>query len=332
MIRDIATKINELAQNHKIGRLQDLRKELKPLKQRAGRTIFHNRTINDKEQWAFHYGGRKELQFNIGIEKTDFRYGVALSLEKSPSLYDISILFPVAKRLNQFIREEASFFRKYQMWHYRKGTRSATGAIEEISEDLLKPKTFIFIGKKVQIEMLNYKDVLSTFDDLMTPYLFVLAPGKSVNMDTMDLSDDFTFSRQRQRLPKHRNYSYEAKAVNLDIRHTLIQEELVRRLTQKYGSGKVGWECRCGRKRIDVVLKDGQEHVFYEIKVSGSARACVRDAIGQLMDYAYWPDRQNASRLVVVGEEESDDKTKKYIHHLKKRLNLPIEYQRIEIE
>ena len=87
-----------------------------------------------------------------------------------------------------------------------------------------------------------------------------------------------------------------------------------------------------GSKKIDVVLKNGNEVIFYEIKVSGSAKACIRDAIGQLMEYAYWPDRRNANLLVVVGEEAIDDKTAKYLQYLNNSFSLPIQYEQISID
>lgn len=55
------------------------------LNQRArGRAIGDSRTTFDS--YAFHVGGRTELQFNIGLESgdEDLRYGVAFSLENQP--------------------------------------------------------------------------------------------------------------------------------------------------------------------------------------------------------------------------------------------------------
>jgi hypothetical protein len=81
----IAFQINSLAEGYQIGKLQEIRKELKGLKKRPTKNIFTPITISDK--WAFHHGGRREIQFNIGIEDTNnLRYGVAFSLETSKAL------------------------------------------------------------------------------------------------------------------------------------------------------------------------------------------------------------------------------------------------------
>lgn len=58
-------------------------------------------------------------------------------------------------------------------------------------------------------------------------------------------------------------------------------------LCEKYGYENVSFEHRIGGKKIDIVLRDNNSFVFYEIKSNNSAKACIRDAIGQLLEYAY---------------------------------------------
>jgi hypothetical protein len=333
MISDIAYRINELSHGHKIGDLQSIRKEIKKLQRRPGSEIFHAETIYDEENYAYHYGGRKELQFNIGFEEEGLRYGIALSLESSQTLPDITLLYPNAKRLNQFIRQEPNFFNEYKMWHYQNGERSPIGPVKEISEDLLKPKTFIFIGKLQPENLIDFDKILTTFDELLKPYIFVEKTAESGIIEyEINENNEFNFEVKSPKLPMKRDYSIEERSINLNIRHTLIQEELIKKLREKYGYSNVSPEHPIGSKKIDVVLKNGNEVIFYEIKVSGSAKACIRDAIGQLMEYAYWPDRKNANLLVVVGEEAIDDRTAKYLQYLNNSFSLSIQYEQISID
>jgi len=58
--------------------------------------------------------------------------------------------------------------------------------------------------------------------------------------------------------------------------------------------------------RIDTVVSQDGGYWFYEIKTAMSARACIRDALAQLLEYAYWPGAREASRLIIVGEPELD--------------------------
>ena len=334
MIRDIANRINDLAQSHRIGQLQDIRKKINAFDRRPGSSIFRKNTISDKGEWAYHFGGRKELQFNIGIEEEGLRYGVAFSLESSRTLPDITLLYPKARRLNQFIRQNPDFFSEYSMWCWVADKwRSKTDPVKEITEDLLRPKTFIFIGKLQSMEQIDYDAVLKTFDELLKPYLYVENIAEAgIIEDEIDSTDQFQFESKRTRLAQERTYTLEQKSVNLSVRHSLIQQEMTKRLEIQHGPENVSVEQEISGKKIDIVLRVGDSYHFFEIKTSGSAKACIRDAIGQLMEYAYWPGRVNAEKLVIVGEDEIDGKTKDYLAFVRKQFSLPIQYERVEIE
>ncbi|HUI91139.1 MAG TPA: hypothetical protein VLX68_02725 [Chitinivibrionales bacterium] len=332
MIRKIAYQINDLSHEYKIGNLQRIRKDIKKFKRRPGSDIFTDETIDKNDGWAFHFGGRKELQFNIGLEEDGFRYGIALSLQDSQTVPDISLLFPKAKRLNQFIRQFPDFFAEYQMWSHYGNERSNIGPVKEITEDLLKLHTFIFIGKLVDEKKIDLRQILQTYDELLKPYVFVEKVDNSEIIEFEQNEDgEFSFEVKKRKLPKNREYTLESKSINLSVRHTLVQEKLMEILCKKFGYENVSAEHQIGGKKIDIVLKDGNKYVFYEIKMNGSAKACIRDAIGQLMEYAYWPNKQNADSLVVVGEEEIDSKTEVYLKHLNNKYNLPIQYEQISI-
>jgi len=122
-ISAIATAINELAPDHPIGKLQELRTKMKQLKRTAS-VIFDisRKSVNEKEGWAFHTGGREEIQFNIGIERKQdrFRFGVAFSLEPSRSLHDIAPLLPKIERFNEFVRNNFEALDPFRMWVWRK--------------------------------------------------------------------------------------------------------------------------------------------------------------------------------------------------------------------
>lgn len=197
----------------------------------------------------------------------------------------------------------------------------------------MQPKTFIFIGKLQNEAEIDYDKILRTFDELLKPYIFVEKTSESgIIEDSVNESDDFTFQVQTPKLPTKRDYSIEEKAIDLDIRHTLLQEALIKKLRETHGHDDVSPEHPIRGKKIDVVLKTGDEFVFYEIKTSGSAKACIRDALGQLMEYAYWPGKRNASSIVVVGEDAIDDKTADYLQYLNSSFALPLQYEQIAID
>lgn len=176
-IRKIAYKINEKAQNYKMSNFQKFRTEIKG-KQNNHSAIFGEKTIFDEDgEWsyAFHYGGRTEIQFNIGFEGNIFRYGIAFSLEPSFRLSDpISIFNDKILKFNDFVNENADEFDDINLWYFQNKQRSKTNKIRPITKDLIKNGTFIFIGKYIDIKQeIDYDEVLNTFDRLLEIYLFI---------------------------------------------------------------------------------------------------------------------------------------------------------------
>jgi len=62
-----------------------------------------------------------------------------------------------------------------------------------------------------------------------------------------------------------------------------------------------------------------------------SPRACIREAIGQLLEYAFWPGAQEAIHLTVAGESPLDPDGDDYLRQLRDRFGLPIDYQQITV-
>lgn len=122
----IAAELNQRAMAHPIGSLQEIRAELHN-KRRAGQDIFRSSTIFPKWAFAFHFGGRGELQFNIGFENDsrELRHGVAFSFEPSRNFQrPVEVLRPKVKPFNEFMRLRSNLYGDLRMWHYKDGTRS----------------------------------------------------------------------------------------------------------------------------------------------------------------------------------------------------------------
>ena len=172
-LKSIANKINQKSKDFEIGKLQGIRKALKGLKRKANSNIFVDDSNTMTEDWAFHYGGRSEIQFNIGFEDEGFRFGLAFSLETSQTLPDINLLKPKIKKLNTLYDDKPELFSDYRMWYWQNGERSEIFDFRKISSDLIKVGTFIFFGKLVEESKLNYSEILSTFDKMLSIYTSV---------------------------------------------------------------------------------------------------------------------------------------------------------------
>ncbi len=330
-IPDIAKKLNELASPHPIGKLQDVRTELKNLNRRPGDKIFSAQTTFD--DWAFHHGGRTELQFNIGHADGDqhdnLRHGVAFSFELSQTLPSIDVLVPKVKFFNDFIELNAGDFSDMRMWHYDP-ERSSDYPPGAISSALVRKGVFVFLGSRQPAKRIDYERILTDFDRLLSLYRYVESGGTTAPVPLPKSGFDFKPGYSKKVTTAKATLA--EKELDLDLRHNLLQDALYQRLTSKYGKDNVRTEQPSGvGTQIDVVVKMKSEYWFYEIKTALTPRACLREAIGQLLEYGYWPGAQEPTRFIVVGESPIDEVGQEYIRRLRKRFSLPIEYEAIVI-
>jgi hypothetical protein len=330
-IKEIAHELNAKAIGFEIGKLQALRKEIKALKKRAGNTIFSENTIFG--DYAFHYGGRSEIQYNIGIENEGLRYGLAFSLETSQSLPNPSDLYPKILKLNCLIRERPEFFKSFRMWYYKGKERSDIYEVVEIGTELLSTNIFIFFGDISEEDKISIDGILETFDKLLWVYKTVETDNyESIKSENKKLTNEFFFSNKQRKLAKKTIYTSQEREIDIDIRHTYLQEILQSELEEKYGKENVSIENPFNDNKIDIVVKDNDSFHFYEVKTASSSKACVRQALGQLLEYAYGNGRKNASKIFIAGEFPIDKETNKYLSFLRDEFNIPIGYKLIKIK
>jgi hypothetical protein len=329
----IISEVNSRAETHPIGKLQEIRKELKGLKHLPTPRIFTSLTTFD--EWAFHHGGRKEIQFNIGFEHPDdideLRFGVAFSLETSRSLPSIEILIPKVKLFNDFMQLYSEKYADMRMWHYTRMGRSSDYRPTSIPPELVTDGVFIFLGRRQPLSQLDYEQILNELDRLLPVYKYVESEGKLQLISSVTV-DKFKFRPGCTTKTTSTVATQAQKELDINLRHNALQEALHRRLAEKYGPENVGTELQSGAgTSVDVVVRQNDAYWFYEIKTSYSPRACIRQALGQLLEYGFWPGSQNASRLIVVGETALDEEGTTYLHTLKERFSLPIEYEQLII-
>jgi hypothetical protein len=326
----IAAKLNKSASPHQIGKLQDIRKQLKHLSRRPGDKIFSVQTTS--EEWAFHHGGRTELQFNIGREdgdnQDDLRHGVAFSFEPSQTLTSIDVLVPKVKLFNDFVTSNADDFADMRMWYFDKD-RSVDQMPGPIPSSLVRDGVFIFLGNRQPGAGIDYGKILDDFDRLLPLYQYVESGGTTAPVPLPKTVFDFKPGYSQKVTAATATLAQ--KQLDLDLRHNVLQGALYDRLVSKYGKENVRTEQPSGvGTRIDVVVKMTTDYWFYEIKTALSPRACLREAIGQLLEYGFWPGAQEPSRLIVVGESPIGNDGQAYLRGLSKRFSLPIEYEAIE--
>lgn len=111
--------------------------------------------------------------------------------------------------------------------------------------------------------------------------------------------------------------------------HNYIQNKFDEQLVAEHGRDCVGCEVSTGLgTSIDVVVETTKFRQFYEIKVGKTLKACIRQAIPQLLEYAYWSaDAVKVDKLIIVATHKLDKASGAYLQKLRDEFGLPLYYE-----
>jgi hypothetical protein len=85
---------------------------------------------------------------------------------------------------------------------------------------------------------------------------------------------------------------------------------------------------------VDIKARDAEGNItFFEIKALATLDGCIREALGQLLEYAYWAttDIPLASKLVIATAHPLSQAAQQYLCRLKQASSLPLEYVQIDL-
>ncbi|MFO7656157.1 MAG: hypothetical protein R6W78_03755 [Bacteroidales bacterium] len=83
---------------------------------------------------------------------------------------------------------------------------------------------------------------------------------------------------------------------------------------------------RIGGAIVDVVLKLSDSFELFEIKTSNTALNNIRQALGQIFEYALLDAELNCSKLIIVGPASMKENEKEYFNRLRKIIKIKLEY------
>lgn len=164
---------------------------------------------------------------------------------------------------------------------------------------------------------------------------------KQYNTDDLT-TDTFDFSNAPNSLPQEQNdnsskkqYERPPKVVEMKFMHREISDKLHRYFAKIYGLDKVKTNVPAGYgcNEVDMIIERNDSeingYVYYEIKTYDSLRLSIREALGQILEYAMWPDKSHAAKFVIITQPcpNEVDKARKYFENLRKTLNINIYYQ-----
>jgi len=334
-LQEVLVELNERSIGRPFGNIQEWRKEHKGFKRLASKAVFDTDIAPDRN-YQFHHGGLIELQFNVGFERVDgvvtFRHGVAFSLQRTREFTDIAQLMPSLNRFNEYFSTYPNAFPDMEMWHFQKGQRSHGYPIGAIPDALIQEGNFILLGKKQPVNAIDVGLILDDFDALLPLYEFV--EDKTASFPLSVPSDQraaaFVFSPGNKARAVEITINRTAQTIEKKHQHNILQSAIYEHLDALHRDNVSGEQRTVDGTCIDIVVRDGEAFTYYEIKTALSARECIRQALGQLLEYAYWPKATSAHRLVVVGKPPLDKEAKAYLATLNDKFSIPIEYQQFD--
>jgi len=113
------------------------------------------------------------------------------------------------------------------------------------------------------------------------------------------------------------------KGIIVTKRHNKLQQSIFNELFEIYDN-KVTME----EQNIDIKVEHDNEIDFYEVKIASSAKYCIRHALGQILEYAYYYQTVKTKNLIIIGNHPLTNSDSNYITHLKNILgDINFEYQ-----
>jgi hypothetical protein len=122
---------------------------------------------------------------------------------------------------------------------------------------------------------------------------------------------------EASQLRKFKKSHYTAQQI-----HSKIQNELHKELSKLYP----GDDIRKEDKNVDLTKESNREFIFYEVKSSPSPTYCIREALGQVLNYAFKRKTTKKKKIVVVGRCIPNGHELKFIKYLQSNLSIQFEY------
>lgn len=131
-------------------------------------------------------------------------------------------------------------------------------------------------------------------------------------------------------LPKAQPFLRRGSAtVECTPEHARMQAKLMKELKSEYPRAHIVRE----RDYIDVSVRTVNELILFEIKSDLDPTTVIRQALGQILEYAYHPTRTHSLplQLVIVGRHPLSPMDEIYFYHLKTEFSLPLAYRVVKL-
>ena len=203
------------------------------------------------------------------------------------------------------------------------------GWIDEMQQDILyvggtvsdfSPLFMFNVKFKFEDAKLNYSNQpILTIDSIPSP-----------RYNFMDKKREFGFEKNEDGGIKVLDTSIfervvKAGKIQIDPQHKKIQNAVASILKDQYTDLQIESRTDGAKERVDIkgFSKKEKEWHYFEVKTL-SAKRSIREALGQILEYAHYHNVNSAQKLFIVGPLPPDEQDKAYLHLLREKYNIPI--------
>ncbi|KQT41203.1 MULTISPECIES: hypothetical protein [unclassified Methylophilus] len=201
-----------------------------------------------------------------------------------------------------------------------------------VAFEAINPAYFAVIKyKALDLELLDHPLKFSANDNSVKSDYYNLKDFVSVPNSIE--KQHFKFKSGHNKKASTARHSYSKKAGEKDLQHNRMQDALYELLVKEYGKSNVGTENNSGNGTfIDAVARHAKKYTFYEIKTAPTVTRCIREAIGQLLEYAHYNKEIGIESLIIIGLQPITKEANTYLANIRKLYSLPIIYNQLKIE
>ena len=223
--------------------------------------------------------------------------------------------------------EEIHFIYKRNGWLKEMAKEIVRAGADPSSINNISPESLFNIKFDFSnVSVLDDLEEISDKDPNITTTRYKLLPLKNKLMIVAEIYKDETEGKLKNTKKRKRTYKADT---SIDPYHDKMQNalyELLKR-THRKEYEKVLLESN----RVDIKAKTHKDKWHYfEIKTD-SPKLSIRNALGQIMEYAFWPDVERAEKLIVVSDMKPDRETLKYLSFIRNRFNIPVFYRYFDL-
>lgn len=175
---------------------------------------------------------------------------------------------------------------------------------------------------------LNYAGTIHHISPDKTDHLAqIFGPFMQVdNIALGDETEDLSATSDDRLLKSEEDYERGAIASKMVRQlHNMIQNSFYRYLLATYPHQKIIYEFE---NRVDIIRESETERWFYEVKPFENIVSCLRQATGQLIEYAYrFQNSEKTTNLVIVGPGTLNGEGVAFFNYFVEMIGLPLSYE-----